>query len=65
MFPHFVATRLPVGVAGLLLAALLAATSIPSGINTLAGVLTLDFHARLDRDMTERKQLVVGRASTR
>ncbi|BBO32843.1 sodium:solute symporter family transporter [Lacipirellula parvula] len=46
VFPHFVATRLPVGVAGLLLAALLAATSIPSGINTLAGVLTLDFHAR-------------------
>jgi Na+/proline symporter len=47
VFPHFVATRLPVGVAGLLLAALLAATSIPSGINTLAAVLTLDFHARI------------------
>lgn len=47
VFPHFVATRLPVGVAGLLLAALLAATSIPSGINTLAAVLTLDFHARM------------------
>jgi Na+/proline symporter len=61
IFPHFVATRLPVGVAGLLLAALMAATSIPSGINTLAAVLTLDFHARIDRNMTERKQLWCGR----
>ena len=46
IFPHFVATRLPPGIAGLLLAALLAATSIPSGINTLAAVITLDFHSR-------------------
>lgn len=61
IFPHFVATRLPVGVAGLLLAALLAATGIPSGINTLAAVLTLDFHARLDRNMTPAKQVWWGR----
>jgi SSS family solute:Na+ symporter len=72
VFPHFVSTRLPVGVAGLLLAALLAATSIPSGINTLAAVLTLDFHARFARDMTEAKQawwgrvysLIIGLAAT-
>lgn len=61
VFPHFVATRLPVGVAGLLLAALLAATSIPSGINTLAAVLTLDFHARVARDMTPARQVWWGR----
>lgn len=57
IFPHFVATQLPVGLAGLVLAALLAATSIPSGINTLAGVLTLDFHARLRPEMTDVQQL--------
>jgi Na+/proline symporter len=62
VFPHFVATRLPIGVAGLLLAALLAATSIPSGINTLAAVLTLDFHARFDRNMTPTGQVWWGRA---
>ena len=61
VFPHFVATRLPVGVAGLLLAALLAATSIPSGINTLAAVLTLDFHARLKADLTPARQVWWGR----
>lgn len=48
VFPHFVATRLPVGVAGLLLAALLAATSIPSGINTVAAVLTASRWCRID-----------------
>ena len=61
IFPHFVATRLPSGVGGLVLAALLAATSIPSGINTLAGVLAIDFHARFKRDMTARQQLQWGR----
>jgi SSS family solute:Na+ symporter len=72
VFPFFVATRLPIGIAGLLLAALLAATSIPSGINTLAGVLTLDFHARLRRDLTDAQlanwgkfySLVIGLAAT-
>jgi len=49
VFPHFIATQLPVGVSGLLLAALLAATmsSITSGINALAGTITLDLWPRL------------------
>jgi SSS family solute:Na+ symporter len=72
VFPFFVSTRLPVGVAGLLLAALLAATSIPSGINTLAGVLTLDFHARFRRGLTDAQlanwgkfySLLIGLAAT-
>jgi SSS family transporter len=48
ILPHFVATQLPSGLAGLLLAAILAATmsSMTSGINALAGSLTIDFHAR-------------------
>lgn len=61
IFPHFVATRLPVGLGGLVLAGLLAATSIPSGINTLAGVLTLDFHRRLHPGMNDHQQLVWAR----
>lgn len=45
IFPYFVATQLPAGAAGLLLAAIIAATmsSITSGINALAGSLTRDF----------------------
>lgn len=61
VFPHFVATRLPVGVAGLLLAALLASTGVPSGINSLAAVLTLDFHARLRPGMTAARQVAWGK----
>lgn len=72
VFPHFVASRLPVGVAGLLLAALLAATSIPSGINTLAAVLTLDFHSRFSGQLDDRRlawwgkfySLIIGVAAT-
>ena len=61
VFPHFVATRLPVGIAGLLLAALLASTGVPSGINALAAVLTLDIHARLRTGMTAGQQVWWGR----
>lgn len=61
IFPYFVATRLPVGVAGLLLAALLAATGIPSGINALASVLTIDFHSRFLPGTTPTQALWWGR----
>lgn len=59
VFPHFVATRLPVGLCGLLLAALLAATmsSLTSGINALAGVLTLDFRERFGPPMHDAQKL--------
>jgi len=45
IFPYFVATQLPVGFSGIVIAALLAATmsSITSGVNSLAGSLMNDF----------------------
>jgi SSS family solute:Na+ symporter len=45
VFPHFIATVLPSGVTGLIIAAVLAATmsSLTSGVNALAGCLTNDF----------------------
>ena len=72
VFPHFVATRLPTGFAGLLMAAIMAASSMTPGINTVAGVLTLDFHARARPDMpgeqklrwARRYALLVGLSST-
>lgn len=51
VFPHFVSTHLPIGVAGLLLAALLSANSLPAAINTLSSILTVDFHSRLIRKL--------------
>jgi sodium-coupled monocarboxylate transporter 8/12 len=74
IFPYFVSTQLPPGIAGLILAAILAATmsSMTSGINTLSATLSLDFRARMGRPMTPKQQLnfsrkisiVVGLAST-
>ncbi len=63
IFPYFIASELPSGVSGLLLAALIAATmsSMTSGINTLAGAATMDFRTRLGPTMTAKGQLHFGR----
>lgn len=47
VFPYFVATQLPVGFMGVVIAAILAATmsSITSGINALSGSLLSDFYS--------------------
>ncbi|OHB57594.1 MAG: hypothetical protein A2Y07_06980 [Planctomycetes bacterium GWF2_50_10] len=66
VMPYFVATRLPVGISGLLLAAILAATmsSMTAGINTLAGTFTLDFRVRFGSRMTSKQQLRYGRIAS-
>ncbi len=74
IFPYFVATRLPTGLAGLLLAAILAATmsSMASGINVLSATVTLDFRVRFGSPMSDAQQLryakitslLIGLAST-
>lgn len=63
IFPYFLASQLPAGISGLLLAALIAATmsSMTSGINTLAGAITMDFRTRLGGPITAGQQLRFGR----
>jgi Na+/proline symporter len=48
LFPHFLATQLPWGVAGLVLAALLAGamSSIDSGLNAIGTIIVVDLHRR-------------------
>ncbi|NQT54260.1 sodium/solute symporter [bacterium] len=50
-YPYFIATAMPMGVAGLLIAALYAATmsSVDSGINSCTTAFTVDFWRRLRR----------------
>lgn len=50
IFPHFVATQLPAGLAGLLVAAIFAAamSSLDSALNSLATSSVVDLHARVD-----------------
>lgn len=51
---YFIAQELPVGISGLLIAAILAATmsSMTSGVNALAGAFTNDWMARFGRKRT-------------
>jgi Na+/proline symporter len=48
LLPRYVANQLPMGIAGLILAALLAASmsSIDSGLNSICTLLIMDFHRR-------------------
>lgn len=59
IFPHFIATQLPVGISGLVLAAILAATmsSMTSGINALSATITLDLMPRIARPLAPSEQL--------
>lgn len=59
VFPYFVATQLPTGFAGLILAAILAATitSVSGGINAMAATITLDLRVRLLQVDDPKKQL--------
>ncbi|HVT30491.1 MAG TPA: hypothetical protein VHE81_20950 [Lacipirellulaceae bacterium] len=63
IFPHFIATQLPAGISGLVLAAILAATmsSMTSGINALSATVTLDLMPRIVRPLSPREQLRFAR----
>lgn len=66
VFPYFIANHLPAGTAGLLLAAILAATisSLTSGVNTLASTFTFDFRLKYGSPLTPAQQLRFGRYMT-
>ena len=63
LLPRFIATRLPVGIAGLLLAALVSAamTSVGSGVNSISTVLVTDFFDRFRTGQSRRNSLSLAR----
>jgi len=63
VFPHFIMTQLPVGVVGLILAALLAAaiSTLVSDLNCLSAVYVEDYHKRFVTNWKEKNQLFVSR----
>jgi SSS family solute:Na+ symporter len=65
VFPALIATLLPAGLAGLVLAALIAAlmSSIDSTLNSAATLVTLDFVKPLWPKLTSRQTLWIGRAA--
>ena len=63
VFPHFLVTHIPAGVAGLFIAALLgsAMAMLASDMNCLAVIGVEDFYAQARKDATDRQRLRAGR----
>jgi SSS family solute:Na+ symporter len=63
IFPHFLATHLPVGAAGLFIASFLGAaiSMLASDINCLSLIGVEDFYRNLNTNATDRQQLHAGR----
>lgn len=61
--PYFIKTQLPVGLIGLVVAALLAAamSSLDSDLNSMATVIVDDYFARLRPQSSDQQRLWVGR----
>jgi SSS family solute:Na+ symporter len=67
VFPTFVTTRMPVGIVGLIIAAIFAAamSSISAELNSLATATVIDFYRRhFRREATDAHYLNVSRAAT-
>jgi SSS family solute:Na+ symporter len=63
--PYFIKTQLPVGVIGLVIAALLAAamSSLDSDLNSMATVIVDDFYARVRPESSDAQRLWLGRGA--
>lgn len=63
VLPHFIVNHLPVGLVGLILAAVLAASmsSISSDLNSIATVINSDYFKRFLPQLADRTQLMIGR----
>ena len=66
IFPHFIMAEMPVGMAGLLIAAIFAATmsTVSSNVNSLSTAFTVDIYRRLFPKSDDLKQLKVARQSS-
>lgn len=66
IFPLFISRELPVGIAGLVVAGILAAaqSTISTSMNSVATVLVTDWYRRFRPEGSDRHYLVVGRGLT-
>lgn len=66
VFPYFIMSKLPVGVVGLILSALIAAafSSLDSDLNCLSAIVLEDYYLRWRPDTPEEKQLKLSRLFT-
>jgi SSS family transporter len=66
IFPAFIVQEMPVGVAGLLVAAILAAamSNLSAALNSLSSTTVVDFYMGWRPGAEEKERMVVSRAST-
>lgn len=65
VFPYFIATEMPIGITGLIVAALVAGaiSSIDSDVNCISAVVVEDYYSRIFKKATDKQKLRVGRWS--
>jgi len=63
VFPYFIMQELPVGIAGLIISALIAAavSSLDSDLNCLSAVLSEDFYGKFRKTASDSQKLVFGK----
>ncbi len=66
IFPAFIVQQMPVGIAGLLIAAILAAamSNLSAALNSLSSTTVVDFYMGWRPRAADRERMVVSRAST-
>lgn len=63
VFPEFIKTQMPVGITGLIVAALVAGgiSSVDSDVNCISAVIVEDYYGRIRKNATDRQKLRVGK----
>jgi SSS family transporter len=66
IFPTFIVREMPIGVAGLLVAAILAAamSNLSAALNSLSSTTVVDFYMHWRPEADERERMMISRAST-
>lgn len=66
IFPAFIVQQMPIGAAGLLVAAILAAamSNLSAALNSLSSTTVVDFYLRLRPESTERARNLLSKVST-
>jgi SSS family transporter len=66
IFPTFIVREMPIGVAGLLVAAILAAamSNLSAALNSLSSTTVVDFYMHWRPEAEERERMMISRSST-
>jgi SSS family transporter len=66
IFPTFIVTRMPHGISGLLISAILAAAmaNLSAALNSLSSTTIVDFYSRLNPQASEKRRVYLSRLAT-